>query len=97
MGRCKGELPPGLARHQHPPARIDPLHPRFCDDRVKVLQADARLLTPEVLLEFTSDVSREAPAAVGAGGRSRACGVGGGAEGGALWRIKGTFGRAQHW
>jgi hypothetical protein len=30
--------------------------PRFCDDRVQVMQADARLLTPDALLEFTSDV-----------------------------------------
>lgn len=31
--------------------------PRFCDDRVKVLQADARLLTPAILQQYTSDVS----------------------------------------
>jgi hypothetical protein len=31
--------------------------PKFCDDRVAVLQADARLLTPEVLQAYTTDVS----------------------------------------
>ena len=30
---------------------------KFCDDRVKVLQQDARLLTPEILTEYTQDVS----------------------------------------
>jgi len=30
--------------------------PRFCDDRVKVVQADARLMTPEMLTEYTTDV-----------------------------------------
>ncbi|WIA19425.1 hypothetical protein OEZ85_004043 [Tetradesmus obliquus] len=29
--------------------------PKFCDDRVSVLQADARLLTPEVLQAYTTD------------------------------------------
>lgn len=33
------------------------LPPKFCDHRVKVLQADARLLTPDMLLDFTQDVS----------------------------------------
>jgi hypothetical protein len=33
------------------------LPPRFCDDRVQVLQADARLLTPAVLEQYTTDVS----------------------------------------
>lgn len=36
--------------------------PRFCDDRVQVLQADARLLTPAILERYTTDVSG-APAA----------------------------------
>jgi hypothetical protein len=31
--------------------------PRFCDDRVQVLQADARLLTPAILEQYTKDVS----------------------------------------
>jgi 23S rRNA U2552 (ribose-2'-O)-methylase RlmE/FtsJ len=35
------------------------LPPRFCDDRVQVLQADARLLTPAVLERYTTDVSAE--------------------------------------
>jgi hypothetical protein len=33
------------------------LPPKFCDDRVAVLQADARLLTPDVLQAYTADVS----------------------------------------
>lgn len=33
------------------------LPPRHCDDRVRVMQADARLLAPEQLLEHTTDVS----------------------------------------
>jgi hypothetical protein len=33
------------------------LPPKFCDDRVAVLQADARLLTPDVLQAYTTDVS----------------------------------------
>lgn len=31
--------------------------PKHCDDRVRVIQADARLLSPEQLLEHTTDVS----------------------------------------
>lgn len=31
--------------------------PRFCDDRVAVLQADARTLTPAILESYTKDVS----------------------------------------
>lgn len=34
---------------------------RFCDDRVQVLQADARLLTPAVLEQYTTDVSTQQP------------------------------------
>jgi hypothetical protein len=30
--------------------------PRFCDDRVKVMTADARLLTPEALMEYAPEV-----------------------------------------
>jgi hypothetical protein len=30
---------------------------RYCDDRVQVLQADARLLTPAILERYTTDVS----------------------------------------
>jgi hypothetical protein len=33
------------------------LPPKFCDDRAAVLQADARLLTPDVLQAYTTDVS----------------------------------------
>ncbi|KAF6254985.1 ribosomal RNA methyltransferase FtsJ domain-containing protein [Scenedesmus sp. NREL 46B-D3] len=29
--------------------------PKYCDDRVAVLQADARLLTPQVLQQYTTD------------------------------------------
>lgn len=29
---------------------------KFCDDRVCVLQADARLLTPDVFSQYTQDV-----------------------------------------
>jgi len=36
---------------------------RFCDDRVQVLQADARLLTPAVLKQYTTDVSTQQPPA----------------------------------
>jgi len=32
---------------------------KFCDDRVFVLQADARLLTPDVLQQYTKDVSTD--------------------------------------
>eukprot|EP00879_Flechtneria_rotunda_P023892 GHRR01025302.1.p1 GENE.GHRR01025302.1~~GHRR01025302.1.p1 ORF type:complete len:136 (+),score=33.04 GHRR01025302.1:513-920(+) len=34
--------------------------PKYCDDRVAVLQADARLLTPEVLQHYAQDVSSAA-------------------------------------
>lgn len=33
------------------------LPPKHCDDRVKVMTADARLLTPDMLLAHTKDVS----------------------------------------
>jgi hypothetical protein len=33
------------------------LPPKHCDDRVKVMTADARLLTPNMLLTHTKDVS----------------------------------------
>lgn len=32
--------------------------PKYCDDRVKVIQADARTLTPDMLTEYTTDVSK---------------------------------------
>lgn len=46
------------------------LPPKHCDDRVKVVTADARLLTPDMLLAHTKDVS-------GKGG-DRVQGTGGG-------------------
>jgi hypothetical protein len=35
--------------------------PRFCDDRVAVLRADARTLTPAILESYTKDVSAGLP------------------------------------
>jgi hypothetical protein len=43
----------GVSRGGHQPS----VPPRFCDNRVQVLQADARLLTPDVLQRYTSNVS----------------------------------------
>lgn len=49
------------------------LPPKHCDDRVKVMTADARLLTPDMLLAHTKDVSGKGGGDRGQGTRDGSC------------------------